>query len=82
MRSDEFSGTCTGLGCMYRYVADSEVEGPILQMARGPPLAQLNPFTKCPIIFAVSDQKAEQITGLLCEELVPFFGVTQGPSWG
>ena len=34
-------------------------------------------FTKWPMVFAIPDQKAEQITRLLCEEVVPFFGVPE-----
>ena len=32
-------------------------------------------FTKWPMVYAVPDQKTERITKLLCEEIVPFFGV-------
>ena len=34
-------------------------------------------FTKWPMVFAIPDQKAERITRLLCEEVVPFFGVPE-----
>ena len=34
-------------------------------------------FTKWPMVFAVPDQKAERIARLLCEEIVPFFGVPE-----
>ena len=34
-------------------------------------------FTKWPMVFAVPDQKAERIARLLCEEVVPFFGVPE-----
>ena len=34
-------------------------------------------FTKWPMVYAVRDQKTERITELLCEEVVPFFGVPE-----
>ena len=34
-------------------------------------------FTKWPLVFAVPDQRAEQIARLLCEEVVPMFGVPE-----
>ena len=34
-------------------------------------------FTKWPMVYAVPDQKTERITKLLCEEIVPFFGVPE-----
>ena len=34
-------------------------------------------FTKWPMVFAVPDQKTERIVRLLCEEIVPFFGVPE-----
>ena len=34
-------------------------------------------FTKWPIVFTVPDQKAERIAKLLCEEIVPLFGVPE-----
>ena len=34
-------------------------------------------FTKWPMVFAVSDQKAEGIAKLPCEEIVPLFGVPE-----
>ena len=34
-------------------------------------------FTKWPMVYAVPDQKIERITKLLCEEIVPFFGVPE-----
>ena len=32
-------------------------------------------FTKWPMVFPVPDQRTERIARLLCEEIVPFFGV-------
>lgn len=34
-------------------------------------------FTKWPMVFPVPDQKSERIVRLLCEEIVPFFGVPE-----
>ena len=34
-------------------------------------------FTKWPMVFAVPDQRAELITRLLCEEIVPMFGIPE-----
>jgi len=34
-------------------------------------------FTKWPMVFPVPDQKAERIARLLCEEIVPLFGVPE-----
>ena len=34
-------------------------------------------FTKWPMVYAIPDQKAERIVKLLCEEIVPFFGVPE-----
>ena len=34
-------------------------------------------FTKWPLVFAVPDQRAERIARLLCEEVVPLFGVPE-----
>ena len=34
-------------------------------------------FTKWPLVFPVPDQKAERIARLLCEEIVPLFGVPE-----
>ena len=34
-------------------------------------------FTKWPKVYAIPDQKTERITKLLCEEIVPFFGVPE-----
>ena len=34
-------------------------------------------FTKWPMVFPVPDQKAERIAKLLCEEIVPLFGVPE-----
>ena len=34
-------------------------------------------FTKWPLVFAAPDQRAERIARLLCEEVVPMFGVPE-----
>ena len=34
-------------------------------------------FTNWPMVFAIPDQKAERIAKLLCEEIVPLFGVPE-----
>ena len=34
-------------------------------------------FTKWPMVFPVPDQKTERIARLLCEEIVPLFGVPE-----
>ena len=34
-------------------------------------------FTKWPMVYAIPDQKAERIVKLLCEDIVPFFGVPE-----
>ena len=34
-------------------------------------------FTKWPLVFPVPDQRAERIARLLCEEVVPLFGVPE-----
>ncbi|MBA4719385.1 MAG: transposase family protein, partial [Nitrosopumilus sp.] len=34
-------------------------------------------FTKWPMVFPVPDQKSERIARLLCEEIVPLFGVPE-----
>ena len=34
-------------------------------------------FTKWPLVFPVPDQKAERIAKLLCQEVVPLFGVPE-----
>ena len=34
-------------------------------------------FTKWPMVFATPDQKSERIVKLLCEEVVPVFGVPE-----
>ena len=34
-------------------------------------------FTKWPMVFPVPDQKAERVTRLRCEEIIPMFGVPE-----
>ena len=34
-------------------------------------------FTKWPVVFPVPDQKAERVTRLRCEEIIPMFGVPE-----
>ena len=34
-------------------------------------------FTKWPFVFPIPDQRAERIARLLCEEIVPMFGVPE-----
>ena len=34
-------------------------------------------FTKWTMVFAVPDEKAERIAKLLCEEIVPLFGIPE-----
>lgn len=36
-----------------------------------------NLFTKWPMVFPAPDQKSERIARLLCEEIVPMFGVPE-----